>query len=168
MTSMLSLCYPYMSCMLLTWSLPGPWLTGLYLVTTWSLLGLYLVPIWSLIWSFCGPGMVCRTLRVSYVVPIRPAWYQNGPYTVLVPTWSIPGPYLVHLRSICGTFVLSTWTLRCPFWSCMVLTRFLCVPYVLLHVPYVLLHGLYGPYKVPTQSWSAWSQHGPYLLPKGF
>jgi hypothetical protein len=109
------------------WSLPGH-----FLFTTWSvhgpflvLPGLYAVPTLS-VCSQYGP----------YMVPIQPAWSQHGSYSVLVPTWSIPDQYLVHTWSICGLYVV-------PSWSCMVLTWFLCVPYM-------LLHGLFGLYMVPT------------------
>ena len=43
--SLLSLRYPYMFSLLPTWSLPGPGLTGPYLVATWCLHGPCLVPI---------------------------------------------------------------------------------------------------------------------------
>jgi hypothetical protein len=107
-----------------TWSL-----SVCYLVCTWTLSGLYAILTLSL-WSQYG----------SYVVPIWPAWSQHGPY----PAQVLTGKFMINIWSICGLYMV-------PSWSCMFLTWFLCVPYMLLHGPYLVL--------VPS-----WSLRGPYLI----
>jgi hypothetical protein len=72
------------------------------------------------------------SLYSYYVVPTWIAWSQHGPYQVLVLTWSIPGPYLVHL-----------WSLRPPS---LVLRGPHMVPMCPLCEP----------------TWSIWSIQGPY------
>jgi hypothetical protein len=142
MIPILSSCCPYVIPTYSACSIHGPYPVMSRLVPTWSLSVCYLVCTWSLsgpIWSLCSPNFVCmftiRSLRGPYT-PLQPAWSQHGPYLVLVPTWSIPDQYLVHTLSICGLYVV-------PSWFCIVLTWFLCVPYM-------LLHGLCGLYMVPT------------------
>jgi hypothetical protein len=128
------------------WSLPDH-----YLFATWSVHGPYLVFMRSRLCLY-GHNMV-------------PTWsLYDLPRPSMVLTRSIPDQYLFHTWFICGLYVV-------PSCSCMVLTWFLCVPYM-------LWHGLCGPYLVPTWSWSppgsyvvltwfCWSKDGPYVLSMG-
>jgi hypothetical protein len=68
------------------------------------------------------------------------------PTLVLVPTWSLPGPYVF--------LILSIWSQHCPY-ELLMRSQ---------HGPTWSQHGLYGPYKVPTRSWSIWSLLSPYLV----
>ena len=89
MISMLSLRYPYMFCMLPTWSLPVPRLTVPYLVTTWSLPCLYMVlsgPYLVLIWS--RHGLYCHYMVLAWFL------YDLPCHNMVLPS---PDFYMVHI-----------------------------------------------------------------------
>ena len=112
---MWSLLYPCMFCVLPTWSLPGPVLTGSYLATTWSLLRPYVDPTWFdwyqhasfvvFILSPLGSLLIPQhVLRTPYMLPTWSCADLFLPSLYLVASMSLSGPYLVTICFLCGPY----------------------------------------------------------------
>ena len=155
----------HMFCMIPTYSVSGPVLSGPYLATSWSLPRPFVDPTWSDCYQH-GPHMVSIlsipwSFRYPYMFWVLTTWSLpghglTGPY--LVVTWSPVGLFMVPVWSLCLPNLVcrvSTWSLRGSYTSCLFPTWSIPGP------GYNLVHTLSipGPFLV-----HFWSLHGPILV----
>ena len=160
------------------WSLPGHY--------AWSLSGLYLVSTWSLpssTWTLPGLTGTNMSLRGLHVVPTLYLHVLSDPYMVstrfwadsllsghyLAASWSLHYLYLVPIWSLCSRNLFCTvnmWTLRGSYTACLVPTGFLPVLVPTWSIPHHCLvynWSIYVLFLVPTSYFPVLG--GPYMVP---